>query len=188
MGWIITALVFYFKPGYADAYGSLAVKTYPLIHRFAIEPDSTWLETKLIRTILGDHLLVRTRDGWEQLDPSTLRPRPDPSVDEIKNLLTDAFTSNPARYGAIHSVSHDTIVTTTGVRVLLNWNELGLYQRGPDTDRIDFLYRIHYLQWTGIPAVDKVLGPAGLTLILLLSLLGLRLAFPSRQKANGNIL
>jgi hypothetical protein len=39
------------------------------------------------------------------------------------------------------------------------------------------LYRIHYLQWTGIKSVDQVLGVVGILLIVALSLLGARLFF-----------
>lgn len=177
LGWIITAMVFYFKPGYADAYGILIVKTYPLNEQLIVRPDSTWLETRFVRTILGTHLLVRTSGGWEQLDPATLRTRQRPGLGEVRSLLEDAFSVNPKRYGHVQTVSNDTIMTDTGVRVILGWGNLTLSQRGPDTDRIDLLYRIHYLQWTGIPAIDKILGPLGLTLIFLLSLFGLRLAF-----------
>ncbi len=67
--------------------------------------------------------------------------------------------------------------TTTGVEVTLDWNRLALQQRGRDTDRIDALYRVHYLQWTGVDALDKVLGLLGLVLLVALAYLGARLAF-----------
>jgi hypothetical protein len=60
---------------------------------------------------------------------------------------------------------------------------MSFQQRGPDTDRIDALYRIHYLQWTGVPAIDKVLGLAGIILVLALSALGVRLLFGSKRIA-----
>ena len=61
--------------------------------------------------------------------------------------------------------------------VTFDWNRLSLQQRGRDTDRIDLLYKVHYLQWTGQKTADKVLGLAGLTLLIVLTLLGARLAF-----------
>ena len=54
---------------------------------------------------------------------------------------------------------------------------MGLQQKGRDTDRIDLLYRIHYLQWTGFKNVDKVIGFTGLVLLLALTSLGAWLAF-----------
>lgn len=182
MGWIITALVFYVKPGYAGAYESLHIKTYPLGGNISMPGDSAWLEFRYVRTTLGNHLIVRTSEGWKQLDPLTLRPREKPADDEIRMLLTDAFTANPQRYGEVVSISNDSITTSTNVLVFFDWNELSLYQRGPDTDRIDLLYKIHYLQWTGISALDKVLGPLGLLLVLTLSILGVRLAVGSGKK------
>ena len=38
------------------------------------------------------------------------------------------------------------------------------------------MYRVHYLQWTGVGALDKVLGFAGLTMMIALTALGARLA------------
>lgn len=183
LGWIITAMVFYFKPGYADAYELLQLKTYPLDGQISIAADSSWMEFRYFRTVLGNHLIARTSHGWIHLDPLTLHPKEKPTNDEVRKLLREAFSSNPDRYGEVSTISHDTIRTTTNIIVLLNWNRLSLQQRGPDTDRIDFLYRIHYLQWTGISAIDKILGPLGLSLILLLSILGIRLALGSRKKS-----
>lgn len=138
--------------------------------------DSTWLEIKYLRTNLGNHLLVRTSQGWKQLDPVTLRPREKPSKDEIRTLLTDAFSANASRYGEVATISNDTIMTTTGIQVLLDWDRLSLHQHGPDTDRIDLLYKIHYLQWTGVAAIDTILGPLVLMLLMTLCILGIRLA------------
>lgn len=182
MGWIITALIFYVKPGYAGAYESLRFKTYPLEGQFSMAADSAWREFRYLKTVLGDHLLVRTSEGWKQLDPVTLLPRANPADVEIRMLLTDAFSSNPQRYGHVTTISNDSIATSTNILVLFDWNELSLYQRGPDTDRIDLLYRIHYLQWTGINTIDKILGPLGLALLLTLSILGVRLAVGSEKK------
>jgi hypothetical protein len=181
LGWIITALVFYVKPGYADAYDLLQVKTYSLDGQVSIQTDSTWHEFRFCRTVLGNHLLVRTSEGWKHLDPASLLPKEQPSKDELKKLLADAFSVNPKRYGDVATISNDTITTTTRIIILLNWNRLSLQQRGQDTDFIDLLYRIHYLQWTGVSTVDKILGPLGLTLVLFLSILGIRLAITSNR-------
>jgi len=72
--------------------------------------------------------------------------------------------------------TNNTITTDTNTRIVLDWKRLTLQQRGMDTDRIDLLYRIHYLQWTGVTAIDRILGPLGLALVLALSILGLMLA------------
>jgi hypothetical protein len=181
LSWIITAMVFYFKPGYAEAYELLQPKTYSLDGQISVSADPAWQEFRYFRTILGNHLIVRTAEGWKHLDPSTFLPKAKPTNEEIAKLLADAFFVNPQRYGSITTISNDTITTSTNVRVILNWDRLSLQQRGTDTDRIDLLYRIHYLQWTGISALDKILGPIGLSLILILSMLGIRLALGSKK-------
>jgi hypothetical protein len=104
-----------------------------------------------------------------------LTVRPAPSAEEIRALLTDACGTNPERYGRIVALEGTTATTDTGVTVTLDWTRLSISQRGRDTDRIDRFYKIHYLQWTGIPTVDRVLGMTGLALLLTPSLLGLRL-------------
>ena len=176
-GWAVTGAFFFLKPGYAGAYELLQIKTYPLPSTISFETDPSWTEARLVKTVLGDHLLARTSRGWLNLDPDSRQPWPEPTADEIGELLTDAFSANPQRYGQVASIAGSNITTDTGVRVELDWGRLSLTQTGKDTDRIDTLYKIHYLQWTGINAVDKVLGGLGILLIVVLSLLGARLFF-----------
>ena len=180
VGWAIIGAIFFIKPGYGGAYEAIAVKTYPLDAAVTLPSNPTWLEARYLKTVLGEHLLVRTATGWTHLDPATLKERPAPDAVALRALLDDAFTANPARYGHIARIDGLSVTTDTGVRVTLSWPRLSLTQRGPDTDRIDGLYKIHYLQWTGIAAVDKVLGLVGLVLILTLSGLGVWLLLRSR--------
>jgi len=175
VGWAMTGAVFFIKPGYTGAYDLPSIKTYPLEGASLPPPRPGWLEVRWLRTVLGDHLLVRTENGWASLDPKSLDGRPAPSEAAVRQLLDDAFSVNRSRYGRVSTVSGLTATTDTGVRVTLNWNRLTLSQRGADTDRIDRLYKIHYLQWTGIEALDKMLGAIGLTCLVVLSALGLRL-------------
>lgn len=177
VGWAVTGAIFSLKPGYAGAYEFLQVKTYPLEANIALQTDPSWLEARYARTILGEHLLARTARGWVHLDPRSLQPMPEPSADDIGALVADAVSANPARYGRVASIQGYSITTTTGVRIELDWGGLALTQSGKDTARIDALYKIHYLQWTGIAGVDKVLGALGILLVLTLSVLGARLFF-----------
>lgn len=177
VGWAITGFVFFVKPGYDGAYENLSPKTYPFVPGTSISPDSTWLEFRCLRTVLGDHLIVRTAAGWQHLNPVNLQLRGKPTSDEMKLLLTDAVSVNTRRYGRILTLVDDSARTDTGIEIKVDWNRLALQQRGRDTDLLDLLYKIHYLQWTGIRSVDRILGLAGLTLILALSALGARLAF-----------
>jgi hypothetical protein len=177
IGWAVTGAVFFLKPGYSGAYETLAVKSYPVETEIKLRPDPEWLEARLIRTILGEHLLARTSRGWLHYDPRTLQLRSEPSTEEIRELVSDAISSNPARYGKIISVEGSKVVTDTGIHIDLDWSRLALSQRGGDTDRIDALYKIHYLQWTGMKSLDQVLGAFGILLVVLLSALGASLFF-----------
>jgi hypothetical protein len=177
IGWAITGAVFFIKPGYGAAYDLLAVKTYPIDGTLSITPQPGWREVRYLKTILGPHLLVRTDKGWSHLSPSTLAPAGVPTDEDVRRLVGDAFAANPGRYGHITSIADGTIRTDTGVEIVLDWTRLSLQQRGTDTDRIDRLYKIHYLQWTGQQSIDKMLGLVGLTLLVLLTSLGARLAW-----------
>jgi hypothetical protein len=180
LAWAATGFVFFLKPGYAGAYEILMPRTYPLDKAAAISPEPTWLEYRYIKTVLGDHLIVRTEKGWAQLNPSDKQPKSAPTRAEIELLLKDAFTANPSRYGEISDISGTTAKTSTGVEVNVDWNRLTLQQHGKDTDRIDLLYKIHYLQWTGVKSVDRILGFVGLTLVIVLTVLGAWLAIRRR--------
>lgn len=176
-GWALTGLVFFIKPGYDGAYEVLSPKAYPLERAVTINPGPAWLEFRYVKTVLGEHLIVRTETGWSHLSAADGRPRAKPTEDEIKALLRDAFTANPRRYGNVFRVSGDTVSTDTGVEVTVDWDRLSLRQRGADTDRIDLLYKVHYLQWTGVTIIDRVVGIVGIVLLLMLTALGTRLAF-----------
>jgi hypothetical protein len=75
----------------------------------------------------------------------------------------------------------------TGVEITLDWDRLSLRQRDADTDRIDLLYKVHYLQWTGVTIVDRAVGITGLVLVMALTVLGARLAIKgSRRSLNSH--
>jgi len=176
VGWATTGLVFFIKPGYTGAYEVLTPKLYPIKNQLLISEDPNWLEVRYLRTILGDHLLVRTESGWMNLNPDDKRARL-ATGDETRRLVQDALSVNPNRYGQIVAVNGDTITTDTGVVVTIDWNRMTLQQTGTDTKWIDLLYRIHYLQWTGVKSIDRIVGFTGITLVLVLTGLGASLAF-----------
>ena len=101
VGWAVTGAFFFLKPGYGGVYESLAVKTYPIESAVSIPSNPSWLEARYLKTALGEHLLVRTDAGWQHLDARTLQVRPVPAEPEMRTLITDALTANPARYGRI---------------------------------------------------------------------------------------
>jgi hypothetical protein len=175
-GWVITGFVFFLKPGYTGAYATLNPKTYAIEHPLTIHPDPEWLEFRYLRTVLGEHLLARTASGWRQFGAEDKLPRPVPGEQQLTALLADAVSVDPTRYGRITRISDDRAITDTGIEISIDWDSLSFQQRGKDTRRLDFLYRIHYLQWTGNKVVDNVLGFCGLLLVGTLAVLGARLA------------
>jgi len=74
LGWILTGAVFIIQPGYQGAYHQLKIKTYPLSSFYNFVPQSQWLEVKLVRSILGEHLLVLENSQWSNLNPLTMKP------------------------------------------------------------------------------------------------------------------
>ena len=87
--WALTGLVFYFKPGYGGAYEQIAVKAYPLPSLAAVSVQPTWLEVRRLHTVLGEHLLVRTAAGWQQLHPHSLEPRSLPTAEVLRPLFEE---------------------------------------------------------------------------------------------------
>ena len=175
LAWTITGLIFFIKPGYQGAYEQLSIKTYPLSASLVVIPKKEWREVRLIHSILGEHLLVKLDNKTVHLDPVSLAVKAIPSEQELKTLLRDAFSRNSERYGDILRVNGLSAKTTTGVEVKLDWANLRLSQSGQDTQLINQLYKIHYLQWTGHQTVDQFLGVLGLILLILLTFLGVRL-------------
>ncbi len=185
--WAVTGAVFFVKPGYEEAYAIPRIRTYPLVRGVAVPEGGQWRSVRLVRTVIGDHVLVETVEGSRlQLDPDTLLPLEPPPPDAVTRLVTDALENrnDRSRYGEIASVTGAEVVTTTGVRLQLDWASLTLSQRGLDTDWIDRIYRLHYVQWTGVAWLDRVLGALALSTLVALALLGLVLWRRGRRAAS----
>ncbi|OXY82387.1 PepSY domain-containing protein [Oceanimonas doudoroffii] len=176
-GWALTGMVFFIKPGYQGAYEQLAVRTYPLQQGTTLLPEADWQQVKLVRTVLGRHMLVQREGRWQHLRPTSHAPFALPDEAGIRLLLQDAMAANPARYGQIVELNGTDARTSTGVNISLNWNTLTLRQEGRDTRLINGLYRVHYLQWLPSKELNQGLGMLGLLLLLLMALLGLRLCW-----------
>ncbi len=182
LGWALTGIVFLTKPGYAGAYEQLAITTYPLVQTFSLKPLVNWHEARLVRTVLGYHLLLAGNGRTAHLDPQSFEARPLPTDADIKRLVYDAIGANSQRYGEIVAVDGGMVTTSTGVEIKLDWPNLSLAQAGRDTRLIDALYKIHYLQWSGRSFPDALLGVAGIVLLLSLTGLGLAVFISSRRK------
>jgi hypothetical protein len=181
--WSVTGLLFHIKPGWDRAYDQLSVERRESL-RIA---ELTGLQSlggesisrvELFDTAIGPLYRVRTATGTQLFDAKTGRLRV-LTAEEARVLALDAVSRSSHRdaYGAVTDVS----VAVTTARVTFAGGpvvELGLHdarasQRGADTDRIDWLYRIHYLQFTGNRSVDRVLAVAGLALIWAVMIPGL---------------
>jgi hypothetical protein len=180
-GWTITGVIFFIKPGYKGAYEQLSLKTYPLETQLLVDPKKNWSEVKLIKTILGHHLLVKSQGKTKHLDPVTLQVKALPTKVEYKRLIDDALSDNKERYGDIISIDGTNAKTSTGVEINLDWVSLRLSQKGDDTKLINRLYKIHYLQWTPFKNVNLVFGVLGLLLLATLTTFGIRLYIKNRE-------
>ena len=177
LGWALTGLVFFIKPGYTEAFEILSIKTYGNQEPFLVPTNSNWLEVRMLKSVLGNHLLVKTIDGWDHLNPTTLDTLALPSKQDIRRLVEDAISVNPQRYGNIVTVTKNHIETDKNVTIQLDWSQMLLSQKGRDTALINTMYKIHYLQWTGIKIVDRVLGLLSLGLICILAIFGVLLLY-----------
>lgn len=175
--WSVTGLLFHWKPGWARAYDQLSVaRDEPIdmtsVVAIASLPRASSVE--LFATALGPMYRVTTRDGTSIVDATTGRPRTFTAEDVVR-LVDDAVARSPfaARYGA-HLGVDGTDVRYAGDQVVsFSPTTMRVSQVGRDTRRIDWLYRIHYLQWTGNAMVDKALALGGLALIWIVMLPGL---------------
>jgi len=171
IAWSLTGIFFLVRPAYEQAYSSLSPRTYAA-DAVKLMSEPHWQEVRFLKTVLGQHLLVKEEDRWQQLDPDSLDVRPEPDKTDLFYLVEDAISQNPQRYGELLNSQSDPFRTSTGVTITVNWETLSLYQQGADTRWIDRVYRIHYLQWTGIALLDTVLGVAGLFLLSLMTITG----------------
>jgi hypothetical protein len=177
LAWAITGVFFFVKPGYQAAYEILSVKTYTLTQLPQIDVENNWNEVRWLRSILGYHLLVKSDQGWQQIDSQSLKIMKLPEEQQIRLLINDAVKLNPKRYGHIEVIDGLKAKMNTGIEISLNWPQMSLQQTGNDTHFINNMYKIHYLQWTGIKSIDKILGIVGLGLVVILALLGLSMMF-----------
>jgi hypothetical protein len=182
LGWALTGSVFFIKPGYSDAYQPLVIKTYPIDTSWTIDTAKHWQDVRLVKTILGTHLLVTTDGKTKHLNPYTLEEKALPSSHQLTVLIEDAISPNQARYGSITAIKDGVATTDTAVTITLDWNTLKLTQRGQDTELINLIYKIHYLQWTPYAAINQVLGFVGLFLLMALTVLGAMIVVKKSDK------
>jgi hypothetical protein len=149
--WSVTGLLFHLKPGWDRAYDMLSVETG---------------KTETLETAIGP----LTRTSGKLATPL--------SVADAEKLARDALgrSMQRAAYGECARTSSDDRSVTlhcANAKVRIDRASARISQSGSDTERIDWLYRIHYLQWTGNGTLDKMLAIAGLALIWAVMIPGL---------------
>lgn len=193
--WALTGAVFILKPGYGDAYEQLSVAQHTLRQNSSNQPasakanftlafDDSWQEARLINTVIGPRLIVKTANASQHLNAQ--QQLQIANIHEVKTLLNSAISHNNLRYGSINDIQLNdginiTATTTTGVTLSLNWNTLALNQKGQDRKIIDTLYKLHYLQYTPNPTLNKAIATLGLLLLIVLTLLGIRMSMRGRR-------
>ena len=190
--WSVTGVLFHLKPGWGRAYDVLSAER-PLDAMPAAAPDALAAaagghvdRVEVFGSALGPLYRVTTPAGPVLLDAALHRRSP-LSVDDARGLAADAIAHSPHResYGAIGVTRIDGAnvrIETAAATIDVDRSSGTIAQRGRDTDRIDWLYRLHYLSWTGNRTFDRVLAIAGLVLIWLVIVPGLVLFVQRRSR------
>lgn len=178
--WSITGVLFHLKPGWGRAYDMLDPErpgTVSLAPITAALADAPVTHLELFSTAIGPLARVTTPQGDALYDAASGTKKSPLTIDAAQALAVDAIARSPHHldYGPIVRVtSTDATVTLDlgDITVDVGRNDARISQHGADTSRIDWLYRIHYLQWTGNKVLDKILALAGLVLIWLVLIPG----------------
>ena len=187
--WSVTGLLFHLKPGWSRAYDMLdAERPLDTTDVTAVSTIASTFPDKIQRielfgSVLGPLYRVTTDKGTQLVDAKTAQRRSPLSEDDAQKLALDAVSrsSHKSGYGEIVKAE----VREDAVRIHFKGGPIvdvdrasgSLSQRGADTDRIDWLYRIHYLQWTGHKSLDRGIAVGGLALIWIVMIPGLVLFF-----------
>jgi uncharacterized iron-regulated membrane protein len=189
--WSITGVLFHLKPGWSRAYDMLSAErpldTAPTatLAALADAAGGPAQHLELFGSALGPLYRITTATGTVLLDAQLHRRSP-LSADDARTLAADAVahSAHHAAYGAIGAarVEPDTVhIAFEHASVDVDRATAAITQRGHDTDRIDWLYRLHYLSWTGNRTLDKLLALTGLALIWLVMIPGLVLFVRRRR-------
>jgi hypothetical protein len=210
--WIVTGFLFHVKPGWNEAYESLAAPPPgPLPWEHVVFSPAAVKARGLLDpgpVALAPHpsglvAYFGLREGRPAaVDGTSGEPIPPASEGATRAFALAAISASrhAESYGTIVSVepaSHRSALTgvespallfrtSGGKRVLVDRITGEVRQSGNLNERIDLLYRIHYLQWTPWKPVNIALVLAASLLALVLAASGLRLLFtPASRAPNG---
>ena len=200
--WIGTGLLFHLKPGWDEAYETLAAPPPgPLPWERVVFSPAALKARGLLDAgpvVLAGHpsglvVYFGRREGRPAaVDGTSGEPVP-PATEEVARAFAVGAVSasrHARSYGKIVSAegaSHRSPLTGSddpaflfrtsgGKRVVVDRVTGEVSQEGTLNGRIDVLYRVHYLQWTPWKAVNVALVLAAALVALLLAASGLRLA------------
>ncbi|MBV8759805.1 MAG: PepSY domain-containing protein [Deltaproteobacteria bacterium] len=182
--WTVTGLLFHLKPGWSRAYDQLSAER-PLApplptatsDALAAAAAAPIERLELFGTALGPLYRITTHDKTLLLD-TALHARSPLSADDARTLALDAVahSAHAADYGApaATDVAPDTVrITFAHAEVDVDRATASISQHGRDTARIDWLYRLHYLSWTGNRTFDRILAVLGLALVWIVMIPGI---------------
>lgn len=196
--WGITGLLFHVKPGWVGAYEMLPYSRQAsrlpegILNPRQLAPDRKVARASYQNTTIGTIAHLTTDDETLLFDATTgaqLSPLSEENARKLAGATASMSSYFGERYGRITETRiaepYVEVHFEGGAVIKVHRHRPELMQSGPDTDRINWLYRMHYLQWTGIASIDNVLGLVGIVLIWSLAFLGVWLALPRRRAVSS---
>lgn len=175
LAWLVSGVLLVAMGPDAVATGTLALPTEPIRRSVTVRPESGFSEARIFATSMGNHLLQKTDFGWRHVDPSTGRLKDVPTESQLRSLLEAAFAQDLEAFGEIELVTADSVVTSTGRSVSLDWPSYTATYRDASTERVRLVRRVHGLGVTGNAAIDRWIMLVAAVLACLLAFMGLGL-------------
>lgn len=190
--WTVTGLLFHLKPGWDRAYDMLSERSggaiamdQVVLPAVAVAAAGTGPVTRieLFPSALGPVYRIDRGGEVTLLDATTGVALSPLDGDTARAIVVEAVarSAHASAYGTVKHVAAGerevTVQFTGGPVVRVDRASARLSQRGADTDRIDWLYRVHYVQWTGVAWLDRALSLTAIGGTWLVAGLGLALFF-----------
>ena len=191
--WTATGLLFLYKPGWGPAYEPLSVARSEgqLSLESLVAPGALATlrgagrgavrRVELWPTVSGPVYRIERGAGVLLVDAATGAVLSPLGESLGRRWVEDAVSrsAHPASYGEVREVTLEGgqlhVDYVSGARVSLNRQDGKLRRGGPDRRRIDWLYRVHYLQWTGVEGLDRALALGAIAATWVTTLLGVLL-------------
>jgi hypothetical protein len=194
--WTVTGLLFHLKPGWGRAYDLLSERSGGTLELEGLVDAAAAARAaggeavsrvELFASALGPIYRIDRGGATTLVDARTAAVLSPLAGEAARAVAVDAVARSPhaASYGAaaLVAVGDDEVRVrfSGGAEVRVDRRSARLSQRGADTDRIDWLYRAHYVQWTGVKTLDRVLSLAAIAGTWLVAGLGILLFVRQRR-------